>query len=88
MRLIDADALIKYMCNHCGASCNLEDECCSNVDAVENQPTIGSEPVKHGRWRGVGMGDYSCSICGEEISGNYHNYCPNCGADMRERKET
>lgn len=45
MRLIDADALIKYMCDHCGVSCNLEDECCSNVDAVENQPTVDAVPV-------------------------------------------
>lgn len=45
MRLIDADALIKYMCDHCGVSCNLEDECCSNVDAVENQPTVDAVAV-------------------------------------------
>lgn len=45
MRLIDADALIKYMCDHCGCNCNLEDECCSNVDAVGNQPTVDAVPV-------------------------------------------
>lgn len=44
-RLIYADALIKYMCDHCGVSCNLEDECCSNVDAVENQPTVDAVEV-------------------------------------------
>lgn len=45
MRLIDADALVKWMCDHCGASCDLEDECCSSVDAVENQPTVDAVPV-------------------------------------------
>lgn len=45
MRLIDADTLIKYMCDHCGVSCNLEDACCSNVDAVGNIPTVDAVPV-------------------------------------------
>lgn len=37
---------------------------------------------KHGRWKGAGMGDYRCSLCSEVVSGNNHNYCPNCGAIM------
>ena len=36
----------------------------------------------HGRWKGAGMGDYRCSLCSEVVSGNNHNYCPNCGARM------
>lgn len=43
--------------------------------------------VKHGRWKGAGMGDYMCSWCGEVVSGNRYHYCPNCGADMREVEE-
>lgn len=34
------------------------------------------------RWKGAGLGDYSCSWCGEVVSGNNHNFCPNCGAKM------
>ena len=37
---------------------------------------------KHGRWKGAGMGDYYCSLCCEEVSGNRHQFCPNCGAKM------
>jgi PHP family Zn ribbon phosphoesterase len=50
--------------------------------------------VVHGRW--VDKEDYyietgvTCSICGErywlEDYKTLYNYCPNCGADMRERK--
>lgn len=54
----------------------------------------------YGRWikkdiwsEGVGMGEsygyyYECSECGCRIQGDYnkcgYNFCPNCGADMRE----
>ena len=27
---------------------------------------------------------FECSECGEEIECEEYNYCPNCGADMRE----
>ena len=43
--LISRSALIAYMCGHCGASCNLEDECCANVDAVENAPSVDAVEV-------------------------------------------
>lgn len=35
------------------------------------------------RWKGEGMGDYRCSLCGEVGHGRT-NYCPNCGAYMGE----
>jgi NAD-dependent SIR2 family protein deacetylase len=56
--------------------------------------------VVHGEWEII-EDDYfdlvkmKCSVCGEsygfedyedDTPQNYH-YCPNCGADMRERKE-
>jgi hypothetical protein len=51
--------------------------------------------VKHGRWVEVEFGwddvYYDCSICGESFclidgtpTDNLYNFCPNCGADMRE----
>ena len=45
-------------------------------------PAADVAPVVHGRWKGEGMGDYSCSLCTEVVSGNEYNYCPNCGARM------
>lgn len=49
------------------------------------------QPVKRGKWLCVGHDDksywYRCSVCGYEEHENitkHDNYCPNCGADMRE----
>jgi hypothetical protein len=39
-----------------------------------------------GRWKGEGLGDHSCSLCCEIVSGNEYNYCPNCGAKMTDNK--
>lgn len=54
---------------------------CGTVDAVE---------VVHGRWRFCGSDRwndaYECTVCGKMAMDN-SNYCPNCGADMRERKD-
>ena len=60
---------------------------------VELAPTIDAVEVVHGHmverivdhecpWYKV----YDCSECGCSVE-RWHNYCPNCGADMRERKD-
>lgn len=47
--------------------------------------------VKHGKWRGKKSSFnniyYLCSLCGGD-SPFKANFCPNCGADMGERRET
>ena len=48
----------------------------------DDAPAADVAPVVHGRWKGAGMGDYYCSLCCEEVSGNRHKFCPNCGAKM------
>ena len=56
--------------------------------AVKNTPTIGVEPVRHGRW--VEDCCYNtCSLCGNYFDryddGGYYqdfDYCPKCGAKM------
>ena len=66
-------------------------------DMVEDLPS--AEP-KHGKWieegiwsEGSGMGEiygryWRCSSCNEITKDDYYqcgaNFCPNCGADMRE----
>lgn len=37
---------------------------------------------KQARWKGAGLGDYYCSLCCEEVSGNREQRCPNCNALM------
>ena len=41
-----------------------------------------SENVREGRWKGAGMGDYYCSLCGHNVSGNEKRVCPKCKARM------
>lgn len=68
---------------------------------VYDAPSIDIEPKRgewidqgwHGDWqfetdgRGNCWYEYKCSECGYIKIGGKSNYCPNCGADMRERRE-
>lgn len=86
VRLIDANALKKDI-----DTSLLYGLCVCFDEIVERQPTIDAEPVRYGRWiEGTSRGSYSiyCSYCGshkETICPS--DYCPDCGADMREVSE-
>ena len=85
MRLIDADALVEAVKDYpYGFRGMIECD-------IAKQPTI--EPKK-GKWTAVFI-DYTdgtigsrceCPFCKEQQL-TWTNYCPNCGADMRERSE-
>lgn len=63
--------------------------------AIESIPAVDARPVVRGKWK-VSVHktyyDVSCSVCGInsffQVDGkdsvSYANFCPNCGADMRE----
>ena len=58
---------------------------------VIHAPSIEATPVRRGKWvqkpvmvRTPNAKNYTCSVCGGDDYGK--NYCPNCGADMREVK--
>lgn len=62
--------------------------CCEEID---KQPTIESEPVRHGRWivhttwNGMfGLIHSECSECKFDRNGDLSSwkFCPNCGARM------
>ena len=65
--------------------------CCSVCDKIRSEyydepkdnycPRCGAD-MREGRWKGEGMGDFSCSLCGEVVSGNHREKCPNCHAKM------
>ncbi len=95
MRLIDADeALLRN-----DKMKNRSDVFRSYAKVViDGTPTIDAVPVVHGRWVGyheadIGYDEYGvrCSNCNFEVEDHevdfIMNYCPNCGADMRERSE-
>ena len=96
MRLIDADALtekvLKWMppdpCGHEEKEFPFEtDICASMLMEIEEAPTI--EPRPRGRWtrKHNVHGAVYCSLCDYELHTNDTNFCPDCGADMREEEQ-
>lgn len=64
----------------------------SALKIIQNIPAADVAPVRHGRWKksyadheafGVRPFFRYCSEC-HEATVHQYNYCPNCGADMRE----
>ena len=55
-------------------------------DVLESIPAADVKPVVRGKWQhwteNVAMPYFTCDNCGFG-SLDTHNYCPNCGADMR-----
>ena len=94
MRPIDADALVRFLYDAEGTAPILGlsriIEISDVVRIIEDAPTIGTVPMRKGRWiENYDM--FKCSECGatgffeEDYSKPYRcNFCPDCGADMRE----
>ena len=64
------------------------------LKVIDKQPTIEAVPVVHGEWTHTGIAnEWECSNCksqmvlSDDVNG-HPNYCCNCGADMRNLKET
>ena len=72
---------------------------CMAMEAVNEMPTVDAVEVVHGEWISLtecaNAGVY-CSVCHKKVWKEDYawcnrknklrsNYCPNCGADMRER---
>ncbi len=99
MRLIDADALRDRLQNlgyddwNQGVRTTWAEAFKECADMVEEMPTIEPERKK-GKWIPQDFNKHSgmtstavyyypkCSVCGN--SANYTNFCPVCGADMRQ----
>ena len=60
--------------------------------AIESIPAADVQPVKHGKWISVGHKlSRICSVCDcdepykfADDDANAYNYCPNCGAMMKD----
>ena len=60
------------------------------LDLYDNAPDV--QEVKRGKWvwkGSLGYGGWVCSECGDNYFDGFgiENFCPNCGADMREEAE-
>ena len=60
------------------------------VDRLNDVPAADVRKVRRGRWldckpNNPDFNGYECSECGAKYQGiSPDNYCPNCGADMKE----
>lgn len=97
MRLIDADALMKWLNDtYCDISKRLWNYnhhvmAMDMIEIIENYPIV--EERKHGHW---GKDDYKCSVCGvkrptTDTASKWiyldQRYCYNCGAAMDEEEK-
>ena len=102
MRLIDADALAKFI--DYGHLNNPNEKLYSENDIremIDMMPVINvvldfqAETPKHGHWDCNGFEPVRCSVCGitvDAINGipwaiKSFNYCPHCGAKMDEVRD-
>ena len=91
MRLIDADALKEWIDEYVSVFKKSDNKDIKGY--IEHQPTI--EP-KRGEWIDTSNKiHYKCSVCDYrapmiwedyEVAEWLSDFCPNCGADMRERE--
>ena len=97
MRLIDADAFDRDLCNHkftaalneaADAGTAFEDKemyysTQSFRDVMKYRPTIDAVPVVHGYWELNHEKEWCCSACGyAPVVYEGSNYCGFCGAKM------
>jgi len=96
MRLIDADSLIPKEVHTIIrlTATGEQTESVVYAEQIDNAPTVDAVERKRGRWvSDVAYYDEDgcpcivsrCSECGEAYPES--NYCPNCGAEMLERKD-
>lgn len=102
MRLIDADAFKKVLSEHemehdkrrsfddydCGAA-NAYEHASDLLDDMQTVERPHGEWIRHIDDLYPVESTEECSICHEEqrITGNDDNFCPNCGAKMKEGDE-
>ena len=76
----------------CDGNCKYDEKLYERIMQILGErikPSPSAEPRKRGKWLLIDAGYYDyvkCSQCGETLVWG-KNFCPNCGADMREGEE-
>ena len=95
-RLIDVKHLTERIRKKDGIVCTtkrsgkLFDLCYSILmHFLETEPTVEAVEVVHSWWEKSAEGYSICHHCKADVAifSGHKNYCPNCGANMQERKE-
>lgn len=90
MRLIDADILEKEGWSLCRTYQKDKETMVHEVKAIsEINTALSSAQSRNGEWMDFSMSikgvpTEACGVCGEWSLGMGKNFCPNCGADMRQ----
>jgi hypothetical protein len=72
-------------CEECGNVAEIRKDKCQAKKYARRAYEKGYHKQSEGRWKGAGLGDYLCSECWSVYSGgDEYNFCPNCGAKMKE----
>lgn len=85
MRPIDADALIAWI----KGSQQMTSKMKCVIAKIETMPNAVS--VVHGEWihdGSVWTYRFNCTNCGYHLLGKQTNFCPSCGADMRQTERS
>ena len=82
MRLIDAEPIMKFIQDGLNSGEFGYDQI-KVMGEIQYAPIVDAKPVVHGRWVLKDYGWY-CSECGQSLYKGFSNFCPNCGADMKE----
>ena len=91
---ISRDTAIKYLCTNMnwydedGYEAEYDEKVSAITDLINSVPSITTVRPK-GKWLGEKARrcmNLECSVCNQMIYGvlSPYNFCPNCGADMRE----
>lgn len=100
MRPINADDFKEYVCSMSPKGIFSEWDTAGIYGAIDRQPTLDVEPVRHGSWHLASDTEFICelargfvcSVCNEEIIAprrciDNTSFCPYCGAKMDLKEE-
>ena len=93
-KLAARTAIENYACRDCVHSNGKKCEDCEYQDCINfiNEVEAADvQPVKRGHWELIDgqekwIQGYTCSECGQVVVTYECNFCPHCGADMREHE--
>ena len=87
---ITKDRAKQFVCGHCNEVCS-EEPCepsdCDWMAFIDKEPAADVVEVRHAKWVSSKQynGNPECSAC-FYVTDEKTNYCPNCGAKMREEQ--
>lgn len=82
----DPETMLRYWKAQEAANYPYASENVKFFEAALERRRVLKIPKREARWKGVGMGDYYCSLCLYTMSGRT-KFCPECGAKMDEWEE-